>query len=217
MYTRSISYCMGARGDFLSNFLWNPTPGKAYTHQSFNYIKFHGPRLNRNHIKDLFIDYTIESNEMITFFMWDKTLKNINPPNDNFWNFTKIYFTMLDSWKINEQMRVEQFAHTLDFKDFFNIDRMIMFYQEVNGKSPSLSQIQFVIDDNQTQQDRFKQNIIFHPARIAHKIFEFELINNLRQESRLWSIVDLWNRYTDPCAAFLHELDQCLVLSNYKN
>jgi hypothetical protein len=114
-------------------------------------------------------------------------------------------------------MRVEQFAHTLDFKDFFNIDRMIMFYQEVNGKSPSLSQIQFVIDDNQTQQDRFKQNIIFHPARIAHKIFEFELINNLRQESRLWSIVDLWNRYTDPCAAFLHELDQCLVLSNYKN
>jgi len=217
MAIRTISYVMGARGDFLSNFLWNQDPSAAYTHKSCRYQKFHAPRPSRICTKDLFIDYTFESNEMITFFMWDKTIKRMHTQNTDFWNFTKIYFTMIDSWNANAQIRTENFAHTIDFKDFFNVDRMIAFYQEVNNQAPSQLQIQFLIDDNQTQQDRFKHNIEFHPARIAHKIFEFESVNNLNQDLRLWSIVDLWNKYTTCCLEFLCDLDQCLLLSNYKN
>jgi hypothetical protein len=208
---------MGARGDFLSNFLWNQDPTAAYTHKPFRYTKFHSPRSTRICTKDLFIDYNIESNEMITFFMWDKTVRDMHSPNNDFWNFTKIYFTMIDSWNTNKQIRTEIFTHTINFKDFFNVDCMIAFYQEVNGKVPSQSQIKFLVDDNQKQQDRFKHNIEFHPARIAHKIFEFECVHNLNQDSRLWSIVDLWQKHTTSCPEFLRELDQCLTLSNYKS
>ena len=206
---------MGARGDFLSNYLWNPNPIESYVHKSCNYIKFHTHNDNLAFDPSIFIDYDMDSNEMITLFMWDKTVKKDFESIDEFENFTKIYFTMLDSWIINQAMRKDEFTHKLNFRDLFDEDFMINFFLEVNGTAPSDYQIKFLQQDNKKQQTEFAQKIKLHSTRIAHKIFEFEKTNGLTDNQRLWSIVDLWKQYRTPSGEFLTTLDKYLDLQHY--
>ena len=159
IYTRSISYVMGARGDFLSNYLWNPNPIGLYKHSSHYYVKFHIPDDISIFNKSIFIDYGIDGNEMITLFMWDKTTKKEFHSTNEFENFTKIYFTMLDSWETNRAMGNDTFTHRLNFRDLFDKDFMINFFQEVNETTPSDNQIKFLRQDNERQQTAFDQKI----------------------------------------------------------
>jgi hypothetical protein len=147
--------------------------------------------------------------------MWDKTTKKDFESADEFKNFTKIYFNMLDSWTTNQAIRNNTFTHRLNFCNLFDEDFMINFFQDVNGNIPSDNQIKFLQHDNKKQQIAFDQKIKLHPVQIAHKIFAFEKLHGLSDTQRLWSIVDLWKQYCTPSYEFLDTLEKYLDLQHY--
>lgn len=216
MPKRSISYAGGARGDFLSNYLWNPAPLAAYHHTGYQYTKLHRPYDITQFCPSIFIDYDIHSNEMISFFNWDKALiKQGFLSANEFDNFTKIYFTMVDSWQFTQQVRADHFTFRLNFCDLFNEKFMQNFYKQVNGTWPSEQQLEFLVHDNQRQMAAYETNIEFHVASVAHRLFRFELSHGLCDHQRKWSIDDFWNQHPVVNEQFLQELDSLLDPQGY--
>jgi len=218
----TISFAMGARGDFLSQFFWGTDLDPVYKSDGHaDYKKCHRVG-NISHDAagtHLFIDYDINDNEMITFFMWDKVVSTSawkkTHNNDLLDQFTKIYFTMLESWQENNKFRKCSYDRVINFQDIFNIDIMSQHYLAVTGNAVDQARLDFLHNTNCIQQEKFNSTTNKNTVKLAHMLFKFEILNNLTQEQRKWSIVDLIvsNSTVDDK---LEKLASLLNFSNYK-
>ena len=217
---------MGARGDFLSNFLWNPhTFDKVYCHQAYNYRKLHNRSDRRDEDRNteisILIDYGADVNKMITFFAWTKRL-SISPdfvqtfdPNSDFDKFTKIYFTIINSWQAQQEMRTDTYSHIIDFKNTFDADYMRNFYIQINNREHSPEAMNFLIQDNALQIDMFNSGVTLHPVELADMIWQFEQQHNLKDTQRNWSIVEILKSSKIIDQSVFLQVQQCLDLAHY--
>lgn len=226
----TISYVMGARGDFLSEFLWNDDFSLQYKSNGYNYKKYHHMTAKRMDLEfnsksniHLFIDYNIDDNLPITFYMWEKTLFNSTWKDDfrqvydktNFLDkFIKAYFTMIDSWNENLELKKDKYTRIINFQDFYDIDKMKEHYYQITGNNITQDRINFLENTNLIQLDTFNKSINLHIVKVAHMVFKFETIYDLTEDQRNWSIVDLIkkNLYISD---LIDELENKLVLLNY--
>lgn len=104
--------------------------------------------------------------------------------------FSKLATTCKEFFVRDAELDYSLYHHVIGFKDTFDVDTMIELYKSVNRRMPLQHMIDMLVQTNQLNKIVIEKN---HACSILKLIMFQEHIQNLKEENRFWSIVDIYN------------------------
>jgi hypothetical protein len=104
--------------------------------------------------------------------------------------YTKLSHFAQDILKSDCELDYSVYDHVVDFNTLFDTSSMIEFYHLITGNTPTTAMINVLEQTNKINQIQLDKN---HACSILKLIFTREYHLGLKEQNRLWSIVDLYN------------------------
>ena len=120
------------------------------------------------------------------------------------WNFSKEIF----QW--DGELDYSLYDYVLNFESTFDIECMTSLYQQIKQQTPDATQIQILEKNNKLNDLVVDKN---HCASLTKLILVQEALANLKEENRVWSIIDVFN--TTPVDQRWDTISRLMTPDNY--
>lgn len=147
---------------------------------------------------------------LLLFLKKTKELEYFSQREYLFETFSKLTTTAHDWFNQDKSVDYTCYDIVLDFADTFNNQLMIDLYNKVVGVSPSHDMIDMLIQTNNLNNMLLDKN---HACSITKLCLEKEHSLGLKEEHRVWSIVDVYN--STPVDQLYDTVSQLIVPKNY--
>ena len=126
--------------------------------------------------------------------------------------FTKLAYFSKEIFQWDAELDYSLYDYVLTFNNTFNNEYMIEFYKTVTGAQPAQAMIDILFETNKLNNVEIDKN---HACSILKLTMLKERELGLKEENRLWSVVDV---YSNEPVEKLHDLVLSLIKpDNYSN
>lgn len=136
----------------------------------------------------------IENIDLLNLLFLRKNIPDLYPSftkdEYNLETYSKLASFTKDLFENDSKLDYSLYTHVINFKDTFDTDFMVKFYEKVNCKSPTESMVEILIKTNQINCLHIDKN---HACSILKLCLTQEKKLGLKEEHRFWSIVDIYN------------------------